>query len=567
MSCTFECSSSSSSSSSSSFGSEAIAAVLVVVAEGASSRSPAPIIPGKEHFEWVRLEVLSYYFEIPRDEVPRLAEERICYTAKEVESDFIYMYESVLSDLGVCLPFDSFTADILRTLVIAPSQLYPNGVGKKGGWVSLAPLPNTSLFNAYTMSYKGFKGRFVKIKAVDVLKKKSIDIDALIRRSQQIPKAKATFVPKGLIGAEKKSDSPQLEKEPVVEKVSTSSLAEKMLAPIMAEKMSAPVVTEKISAPVVAETMSAPVAKQKADVPAVGEALGKKGKGLVPSPLATNLSRGKVVVTQGPKLPPRGLSYYTALFGKKSLWGPEMNVQGMFPPHFIPQYDRGLLVIASADSTFDMLAAYHIHSLASLEVWRGLAKRSEQILAKKALNKNEFPKMSKACADLKAENERVKAKIAKLKADREDLWADLATSKLEATSMKAKTTVVEAEACRWKTRVVGAEDEVSLTQKSSNTMSKDIGVAKVRVAEMEAALVSDKEAKSKLGAVLQATKEDLKTTKGRITTLEAEVTKGKGEKEDLAETVELLEGAVVAQHKEGFDKALRQIAFLASDFD
>ncbi|RDY02059.1 hypothetical protein CR513_14528, partial [Mucuna pruriens] len=43
---------------------------------------------------------------------------------------------------------------------------YTVRVGKKVGWVPLAPLPNTSLFTAYTTSYKGFKGRFLKIKAL-----------------------------------------------------------------------------------------------------------------------------------------------------------------------------------------------------------------------------------------------------------------------------------------------------------------------------------------------------------------------------------------------------------------
>ncbi|RDX66231.1 hypothetical protein CR513_55020, partial [Mucuna pruriens] len=44
---------------------------------------------------------------------------------------------------------------------------YTIRVGKKVGWVSLAPLPNTSLFTAYTASYKGFKDRFLKIRALD----------------------------------------------------------------------------------------------------------------------------------------------------------------------------------------------------------------------------------------------------------------------------------------------------------------------------------------------------------------------------------------------------------------
>ncbi|RDX80895.1 hypothetical protein CR513_38489, partial [Mucuna pruriens] len=122
--------------------------------------------------------------------------ERVCHVCREGEGDFVYMYETVLQDLGVTFPLDRFTAEVLRLVGVAPSQLHPNGwaalqafkvvcaaltlapsapvflshytirVGKKVGWVSLAPLPNTSLFTAYTASYKGFKDRFLKIRAL-----------------------------------------------------------------------------------------------------------------------------------------------------------------------------------------------------------------------------------------------------------------------------------------------------------------------------------------------------------------------------------------------------------------
>ena len=201
------------SSSSSSSGSEALAAEPVAVARGTS-----PVSVGEEHFKWVRLEVLSYSSILSREEVFNLTEsgfwvnevdvskyvmarcsfgERVCHCAREGEGDFVYMYESVFLYLGVTLPFDSCTANVLRTLGIAPSQLHPNGwaalqafrmlckgigvvpsarvflssytvrVGKTMGWVSLSPLPNSSLFNTYTVSHKGFKDRFVKIQAID----------------------------------------------------------------------------------------------------------------------------------------------------------------------------------------------------------------------------------------------------------------------------------------------------------------------------------------------------------------------------------------------------------------
>ncbi|RDX64810.1 hypothetical protein CR513_56593, partial [Mucuna pruriens] len=78
-------------------------------------------------------------------------DERVCHSTKEGEEDFIYMYQTVMKDLGVTLPFDTYEASVLWTL-------------GKAGWVSLSPIPKASLFNAYLTSYKGFKNRFVKIK-------------------------------------------------------------------------------------------------------------------------------------------------------------------------------------------------------------------------------------------------------------------------------------------------------------------------------------------------------------------------------------------------------------------
>ncbi|RDX64498.1 hypothetical protein CR513_56942, partial [Mucuna pruriens] len=106
------------------------------------------------------------------------------------------MYETILRGLRVTLPFYCFTTDVLMTPGVAPSQLLPNGwaamqafkvifraltlipsallflshyttrAGQSAGWVSLAPLPKGSLFNAYAASYKGFKNQFVMIQAI-----------------------------------------------------------------------------------------------------------------------------------------------------------------------------------------------------------------------------------------------------------------------------------------------------------------------------------------------------------------------------------------------------------------
>ncbi|RDX82482.1 hypothetical protein CR513_36721, partial [Mucuna pruriens] len=56
-----------------------------------------------------------------------LSEERVCHATREDEGGFIYMYETAFSDLGVVLPFDWFTVDVLWMLEVSTSQLHPNG--------------------------------------------------------------------------------------------------------------------------------------------------------------------------------------------------------------------------------------------------------------------------------------------------------------------------------------------------------------------------------------------------------------------------------------------------------
>ncbi|RDX99826.1 hypothetical protein CR513_17067, partial [Mucuna pruriens] len=53
-----------------------------------------------------------------------------------------------------CLCMEPTTAKFLHYYVVC--------LGLKTGWVSLTGLSKIYLFNAYSTSYKGFKGRFVK---------------------------------------------------------------------------------------------------------------------------------------------------------------------------------------------------------------------------------------------------------------------------------------------------------------------------------------------------------------------------------------------------------------------
>ncbi|RDY08915.1 hypothetical protein CR513_06797, partial [Mucuna pruriens] len=111
------------------------------------------------------------------------AEKRVYHSTKEGEEDFVYLYETMVRDLGVILPFDKYEADVLQILGVASTQLHPNGwatmqafkvichclhikhttslflchyttrIGVKPSWVSLSLLPKTNLFNAYSTSY------------------------------------------------------------------------------------------------------------------------------------------------------------------------------------------------------------------------------------------------------------------------------------------------------------------------------------------------------------------------------------------------------------------------------
>ncbi|RDX76393.1 hypothetical protein CR513_43614, partial [Mucuna pruriens] len=111
-----------------------------------SSESSIPLQP-QEDFEWLDDDVLKYRSLILSSYVERLArsedwvhpnfaasyaiapcssDEWSYQSAQNNETDFIYMYETVLYDLGVILPFDDFAPRVLQILGVAPSQLHSN---------------------------------------------------------------------------------------------------------------------------------------------------------------------------------------------------------------------------------------------------------------------------------------------------------------------------------------------------------------------------------------------------------------------------------------------------------
>ncbi|RDX61093.1 hypothetical protein CR513_60706, partial [Mucuna pruriens] len=60
--------------------------------------------------------------------VPCSSTKQVCHMAREGELSFIYLYETIVKDLGVTLPFSVFDADVFRTLGLVPIQLHPNGL-------------------------------------------------------------------------------------------------------------------------------------------------------------------------------------------------------------------------------------------------------------------------------------------------------------------------------------------------------------------------------------------------------------------------------------------------------
>ncbi|RDX69680.1 hypothetical protein CR513_51172, partial [Mucuna pruriens] len=117
--------------------------MLVAMAEGASSQAPVSTTPMVDLLAWVYKYVLDIHFEMTCSEVESLADggkwvhgshacrltvvhcnkkERVCHAAKKGEEPFIYIYKTMLLDLGVSLPFEFFEVDILRMLGIVDKR-------------------------------------------------------------------------------------------------------------------------------------------------------------------------------------------------------------------------------------------------------------------------------------------------------------------------------------------------------------------------------------------------------------------------------------------------------------
>jgi hypothetical protein len=128
------------------------------------------------------------------DVLPCYEGEAVCDSPLEGEhACFTYMYNCVLSKLGVRMPFNDFQCEILCTLNVAPTQLHPNcwgfirafeilcgGLGlplsaysyfsffqakssKTHSWIYMSNRAKHKLITPLTSSWKKFKSDFIRI--------------------------------------------------------------------------------------------------------------------------------------------------------------------------------------------------------------------------------------------------------------------------------------------------------------------------------------------------------------------------------------------------------------------
>ncbi|QHN98452.1 uncharacterized protein DS421_13g389660 [Arachis hypogaea] len=130
-------------------------------------------------------------------------EDRVCFgRADETAPHFFFMYESMVTRLGVFLPFSEFEMSVLRHCRVAPTQLHPNswgflkiyqfisqalefptslriffylfhmtkpfsGLNNKQQWVSFRAIQGRRLFTLFDESFHDFKNYFFKVQAVE----------------------------------------------------------------------------------------------------------------------------------------------------------------------------------------------------------------------------------------------------------------------------------------------------------------------------------------------------------------------------------------------------------------
>ncbi|QHO16137.1 uncharacterized protein DS421_10g301080 [Arachis hypogaea] len=130
-------------------------------------------------------------------------EDRVCFgRANEVAPHFFFMYECMITRLGVFLPFSDFEISVLHHCKVAPTQLHPNswgflkiyqfishaldfptslriffylfhmtkpfsGLNNKQQWVSFRAIQGRRIFTLFDESFHDFKNFFFKVQAVE----------------------------------------------------------------------------------------------------------------------------------------------------------------------------------------------------------------------------------------------------------------------------------------------------------------------------------------------------------------------------------------------------------------
>ncbi|XP_029128598.1 uncharacterized protein LOC114916316 [Cajanus cajan] len=117
----------------------------------------------------------------------------VCLDQSGAKMESFYIYDCLLRDLKVKLPFDEFTMGVLRVLNVAPTQLHPNSWAQLQGfkhlcrcihirpspllflyfyssrpsilakWLSLSRVGERQLLDSFTSSYKNFKAGFFRV--------------------------------------------------------------------------------------------------------------------------------------------------------------------------------------------------------------------------------------------------------------------------------------------------------------------------------------------------------------------------------------------------------------------
>ncbi|RDX62195.1 hypothetical protein CR513_59494, partial [Mucuna pruriens] len=497
------------------------------------------------------------------------------------------MYETVLTDLGVTLPFDSFASGVLRILGLAPTQLHPNGwaaiqafrvackalsitpsatlflcfyssrLTKEVGWVSLTPIASTpkgGLFAPYTDSYKGFKNRFLKIASVGGAPF-SLDSEPF-PLYWKFPVCFAGFSASNLIPYER-ADLRYLEGLPrnmdcknivplVFERGSSALFADivksqnakihSYLQGVRAKKKESvgdpsTLSAGEVSGPVAQESQQAKSSSIRiSDTPFGRVASPDKGKRKVAAPDAERVNKKGKVQADTAAVPPPAIptvSPPSETPSAASLWSGELAPWDLLPAETIQSLHQQLPAPHDIQKTFDTLGLYHLRSMATLSFWR------------QALSEMD-PKVLK---QLRNENQKLLADADHFRSIQDELQTSLTTSQahleLKNTEVVALQSEVTALWTELQKKKEAAADAISTLEES-------------RKLEFERALSAE---------------ERLKVAEAQVKDLQKALSGAEEANGTLVKQVSELEDTTLEAYQGGFNNALGQVGLLSPYLD